>query len=35
MNGAGNIAGMLTEVLPAATVVEQMATEAPGRLTAR
>ena len=35
MNGAGNIAGLLTEVLPAATVVEQMAAEAAARLTAR
>lgn len=34
MNGAGNIAGLLTEVLPAAAVVEQMATEATARLTA-
>jgi NAD(P)H-dependent flavin oxidoreductase YrpB (nitropropane dioxygenase family) len=35
MNGAGNIAGLLTEVLPAATVVEQMAAEAATRLTVR
>ncbi len=35
MNGAGNIAGLLTEILPAATVVERMATEAASRLTAR
>jgi nitronate monooxygenase len=35
MNGAGNIAGLIGEVLPAATVVERMATEAAGRLTAR
>ncbi len=35
MNGAGNIAGLLTEVLPAATVVERMANEAAVRLTAR
>lgn len=35
MNGAGNIAGLLTEVLPAATVVEQMAAEAAARLTVR
>ena len=35
MNGAGNIAGLLTEVLPAATVVERMATEATARLTIR
>lgn len=35
MNGAGNIAGLLTEVLPAATVVEQMATEAAARLAVR
>ena len=35
MNGAGNIAGLLTEVLPAAAVVEQMAAEATARLTAR
>lgn len=35
MNGAGNIAGLLTEVLPAATVVERMAAEAAARLEAR
>lgn len=35
MNGAGNIAGLLDEVLPAATVVEQMAAEAAARLTVR
>ena len=35
MNGAGNIAGLLTEVLPAATVVERMAHEAAARLGAR
>ena len=35
MNGAGNIAGLLTEVLPAATVVQRMAAEAAARLTAR
>lgn len=35
MNGAGNIAGLLNEVLPAATVVDQMATEAAARLAAR
>lgn len=35
MNGAGNIAGLLTEILPAATVVERMAAEAAVRLTAR
>ena len=35
MNGAGNIAGLLTEVLPAATVVQRMAAEATARLTAR
>jgi DNA-binding transcriptional ArsR family regulator len=35
MNGAGHIAGLLTEVLPAAIVVEQMAAEAAARLTAR
>lgn len=35
MNGAGNIAGLLDEVLPAATVVERMAAEATARLTAR
>lgn len=35
MNGAGNIAGLLTEVLPAATVVERMAAEAEARLEAR
>jgi NAD(P)H-dependent flavin oxidoreductase YrpB (nitropropane dioxygenase family) len=35
MNGAGNIAGLLTEVLPAAAVVEQMASEAAARLTVR
>jgi NAD(P)H-dependent flavin oxidoreductase YrpB (nitropropane dioxygenase family) len=35
MNGAGNIAGLLTEVLPAAAVVEQMAAEAATRLTVR
>jgi nitronate monooxygenase len=35
MNGAGNITGLLTEVLPAATVVERMAAEAASRLAAR
>ena len=35
MNGAGNIAGLLTEVLPATTVVERMAAEAAARLAAR
>lgn len=35
MNGAGNIAGLLTEILPAAAVVERMAEEAAVRLTAR
>jgi hypothetical protein len=35
MNGAGNIAGLLTEILPAATVVDLMASEAAARLTAR
>lgn len=35
MNGAGNIAGLLREVLPAATVVQQMASEAAARLTVR
>jgi hypothetical protein len=35
MNGAGNIAGWLTEVLPASTVAELMAAEAVSRLTAR
>ena len=35
MNGAGNIAGLLHEVLPAATVVQRMAAEAAARLTAR
>jgi NAD(P)H-dependent flavin oxidoreductase YrpB (nitropropane dioxygenase family) len=35
MNGAGNIAGMLTEVLHAATVVEQMAAEAAARISVR
>ena len=35
MNGAGNIAGRLTEVLPAATVVERMTGEAAARLAAR
>ena len=35
MNGAGNIAGLLTEVLPAAKVVERMAAEAAARLAAR
>lgn len=35
MNGAGSIAGLLTEVLPAATVVERMAAEAAARLAAR
>ena len=35
MNGAGNIAGLTPEVLPAATVVERMAAEVAARLTAR
>lgn len=35
MNGAGNIAGLLTEILPAADVVARMASEAAARLTAR
>lgn len=35
MNGAGNIAGLIDEVLPAATVVERMAAEAATRLAAR
>ncbi len=35
MNGAGNIAGLLTDVLPAATVVEEMAAEAAARISAR
>lgn len=35
MNGAGNIAGLLSEILPAATVVERMAAEAAARLTVR
>ncbi len=35
MNGAGNITGLLTEILPAATVVETMAAEAASRLAAR
>lgn len=34
MNGAGNIAGLMSEVLPAATVVERMATDAAARLAA-
>jgi nitronate monooxygenase len=34
MNGAGNIAGLLTEILPAAVVVERMAAEAATRLGA-
>jgi hypothetical protein len=35
MNGAGNIAGLLTEILPTAVVVERMAAEAATRLGAR
>lgn len=35
MNGAGSIAGLVTEILPAATVVQQMATEAAARLGGR
>lgn len=35
MNGAGNIVGLLDEILPAATVVRQMADDAAARLTAR
>jgi NAD(P)H-dependent flavin oxidoreductase YrpB (nitropropane dioxygenase family) len=34
MNGAGNVVGLLDEILPAATVVERMAREAATRLAA-
>ena len=35
MKGAGDIAGLLAEVLPAAAVVEPMDAEAAARLAAR
>jgi hypothetical protein len=35
MNGAGNIVGLLTEIQPAAVVVENMAAEAAARLGVR